>query len=208
MKSGGVGYVQPDGDDFPKMEQVNEFAIQAGGFPMHTWLDGLSDGEQAIEELLDLAMSKGVAALNIIPDRNWNIADGPTREKKVAELHKVVEIANRRDLPVMVGTELNAHGQRFVDDFDTPEMAPLFDTFQRGAFILHAHTVLQSAAGLGYLSNWAAHHFDAVAAKNDFFAKVGEHVLYPDIVATGMIDDELAPDRVFEILTALDPTTV
>ena len=206
MKSGGVGYMQPDGKDFPAMDQVNQFAIQAGGFPMHTWLDGTSDGESAIEELLDLAMGKGVAALNIIPDRNWNIADAEIKARKVAELHKVVDVANKRDLPVMVGTELNAFGQRFVDDFDTPEMAPLFETFQRGAFILHAHTVLQSAAGLGYLSNWAKHHFPTVAAKNVYFATLGEAVLYPDVVATAMIDDELTPTRVLEILTALDPT--
>jgi len=208
MKSGGVGYVQPDGDDFPKMEQVNQFAIDAGGFPMHTWLDGLSDGERAMEELLDLAMGKGVAALNIIPDRNWNIADPAVKAQKVDALHKVVEIANRRDLPVMVGTELNAHGQPFVDDFDVPEMAPLFDTFQKGAFILHAHTVLQGAAGLGYLSPWAKHHFPTTAAKNDYFAQLGEAVLYPDVVATGMVDSELTPERVLEILTALDPTEV
>ncbi len=206
MKSDGVGYVQPDGNDFPAMEQVNQFAIQAGGFPMHTWLDGTSDGETAIDELLALAMGKGVAALNIIPDRNWNIADAEVKARKVAELHKVVEIANKLDLPVMVGTELNAFGQPFVDNFDVPEMAPLFETFQKGAFILHAHTVLQSAAGLGYLSNWAKQHFPSVAAKNEFFAKLGETVLYPDVVAIGMIDDELTPDRVLEILTALDPT--
>jgi hypothetical protein len=208
MKSGGVGYVQPDGKDFPKMEQVNQFAIEAGGFPMHTWLDGTSDGEEAIEELLALSMSKGVAALNIIPDRNWNIADAAVKERKVKELHKVVEVANGLDLPVMVGTELNAFGQPFVDNFDVPEMAPLFDTFQRGAFILHAHTVLQSAAGLGYLSTWAGHHFPTTSAKNDFFAALGEAVLYPDVVATGMVDDELSPERVLEILSALDPTAV
>jgi hypothetical protein len=206
MKAGGVGYVQPDGKDFPRMEQVNEFAIASGGFPMHTWLDGLSEGEQAIEELLDLAMGKGAAALNIIPDRNWNIADPAVKAKKVAELHKVVRIANERHLPVIVGTELNAYGLPFVDDFDAPEMAPLFETFQKGAFILHAHTVLQSAAGMGYLSSWARHHFDSVAAKNAFFAELGRDVLYPDIVAIELVDSELKPARVLEILSALDPT--
>jgi hypothetical protein len=176
MKSGGVGYVQPDGKEFPKMEAVNQFAIEAGGFPMHTWLDG-----------------------------TWNIKDPATRELKVKKLHEVVAIANRLDLPVMVGTELNAHGQPFVDNFDVREMAPLFETFQKGAFILHAHTVLQSAAGLGYLSDWAKRNFETVAAKNDFYAEVGRDVLYPDIVAIEMIDSELKPERVLEILRAVDP---
>ncbi|MBX3178634.1 MAG: hypothetical protein KF886_14840 [Candidatus Hydrogenedentes bacterium] len=208
MKSGGVGYVQPDGADFPRMEQVNQFAVESGGFPMHTWLDGLSDGEQAIEELLDLAMGKGAAALNIIPDRNWNIADPAVRAKKVEALHHVVRIASDRNLPVMVGTELNAHGQPFADNFDAPEMAPLFDSFQRGAFILHAHTVLQSVGGMGYLSPWAARHFPGAVERNAWFAKLGAEVLYPDVVAAEMVDDELAPDRVLEILSAVDPTDV
>lgn len=208
MKSGGVGYVQPDGKDFPRMEQVNQFAIESGGFPMHTWLDGLSEGEQAIEELLDLATSKGAAALNIIPDRNWNIADPEVKAKKVAELHKVVNIANQRHLPVMVGTELNAYGLPFVDNFETPEMAPLFETFERGACILHAHTVLQSVGGMGYLSAWATHHFPDTADRNVFYAQLGDEVLYPDVVASERVDAELPPDRVLEILTALDPTEV
>lgn len=206
MKSGGVGYVQPDGKDFPKMEQVNAFAIAEGGFPMHTWLDGTSDGEQAMDELLDLAMAKGAAALNIIPDRNWNIKDPAVKALKVEKLHAVVAIANARDLPVMVGTELNAFGLPFVDNFDAPEMAPLFETFQKGAYILHAHTVLQTIGGMGYLSDWAKHHFDSAAAKNEFYATLGHDVLYPDVVASERVDDELKPMRVLEILSALDPT--
>ncbi len=206
MKSGGVGYVQPDGKDFPAMEKVNQFGIEAGGFPVHTWLDGTTEGEEAIEELLDLSISQGVAALNIIPDRNWNISDPEIKARKVNELHRVVDIANGLGLPVLVGTELNAFGLPFVDNFDTPEMAPLFETFQKGAFILHAHTVLQSAADLGYLSNWAKQNFSSTAAKNDFFAKLGEAVLYPDILTADMLNDGLAPERVLEILTALDPT--
>ena len=46
-----------------------------GALPCATWLDGTSAGEQAIDELLDLLIGKGAVALNIIPDRNWNIAD-------------------------------------------------------------------------------------------------------------------------------------
>ncbi|MDP2325680.1 MAG: hypothetical protein Q8N51_16870, partial [Gammaproteobacteria bacterium] len=169
------------------------------------WLDGLSDGEQAIEELLDLAMGKGAAALNIIPDRNWNLSDPALKARKVAELHKVVRIANERHLPVIVGTELNAYGQPFVDNFDVPEMAPLFETFQQGAFILHAHTVLQTVAGMGYLSDWATRHFPAAADRNAYFARLGAEVLYPDVVASEMVHTELHPDRVLEILCALDP---
>ena len=67
MKRGGVGYVQPDSGSFPLMADTNRFILAAGGMPVHTWLDGTSDGEQAIEELLDVAMSTGAVALNVIP---------------------------------------------------------------------------------------------------------------------------------------------
>ncbi|MHC4517170.1 MAG: PHP domain-containing protein, partial [Planctomycetota bacterium] len=53
MKRGGVGYVQPDKGSFPLMADTNRFIGASGGMPVHTWLDGTSDGEQAIEELLD-----------------------------------------------------------------------------------------------------------------------------------------------------------
>ena len=85
-------------------------------------------------------------------------------------------------------------------------MVTLLVGTQKGAFILHAHTVLQSAAGLGYLSDWAKNNFDSVAAKNEFYAEVGRDVLYPDIVAIEMIDSALKPARVLEILRAVDPT--
>jgi len=54
MKRGGVGYVLPDKGSFPLMADTNQFIAASGGMPVHTWLDGTSDGEQAIEELLDL----------------------------------------------------------------------------------------------------------------------------------------------------------
>jgi len=68
MKRGGVGYVQPDHGSFPKMADLNAFILASGGIPVHTWLDGTSDGEQEIEALLDVAMSTGAAAINVIPD--------------------------------------------------------------------------------------------------------------------------------------------
>ncbi|MBN2131377.1 MAG: hypothetical protein JW741_17885, partial [Sedimentisphaerales bacterium] len=45
MKRGGVGYVRPDKGSFPQMADTNRFILAAGGMPVHTWLDGTSDGE-------------------------------------------------------------------------------------------------------------------------------------------------------------------
>jgi hypothetical protein len=174
MKAGGVGYVQPSGPDFPTMERINQFTLACGGLPVFAWLDGTTEGETAIEELFDLHLSLGAAAVNVIPDRNWNIKDPDTRAKKSAKLHEFVALARERNLPVLAGTEMNAYGQPFVDNFGAPEMQPLADAFIEGAQILYAHTILQGMAGMGYLSEWARSRFDSTKAKNAFFRQLGE----------------------------------
>ena len=59
MKKGGVGYVQPDSGSFPKMADMNQFVLLSGALPTITWLDGTSDGECAIEELVEVSRSTG-----------------------------------------------------------------------------------------------------------------------------------------------------
>ena len=118
MKRGGVGYAQPGPDTFPNIDEVNRLIVACGALPCAAWLDGTTSGEQAIEELLELLISKGAAALNIIPDRNWNISDPEMRRIKVKKLYEVVELAQKLDLPLNVGTEMNSYGQRLVDDFE------------------------------------------------------------------------------------------
>jgi hypothetical protein len=169
MKRGGVGYVQPDSGSFPQVADTNRFILACGGMPTHTWLDGASDGEQAIEELLDVAMNTGAVALNIIPDRNYT----PGRQdQKVKNLYTVADIAQRRHLVVVGGTEMNSPGQKFVDDFSSAELAPLLPLFLKGSLIVYAHSILQPR-GLGYTSEWSARHFPSTADRNDFFEEVG-----------------------------------
>ncbi len=113
MKKGGVGYVPPSPEAFPTVEEFHSFIIGlAARSRASAWLDGTSAGEQAIDELLALLIDKGVVALNIIPDRNWNIADPETRKLKVGKLHEIVRIAGELDLPINVGTEMNSAGQQ------------------------------------------------------------------------------------------------
>lgn len=173
MKRGGVGYVQPGKGSFPLMADTNRFIIAAGGIPVHTWLDGTSDGEQAIEELLDVAMSTGAAAINVIPDRNYTPG---APDVKLRNLYAVVEVAEQRDLPVVMGTEMNSPGQKFVDDFGSAELSPLVPAFLKGAYIVYAHSVLQRTSGLGYVSEWAKKNFTSVRQKNEFFKEVGERL--------------------------------
>ncbi|MEZ4582006.1 MAG: hypothetical protein R3A10_10275 [Caldilineaceae bacterium] len=168
MKKGGAAYVPPGPDTFPKVEQFHAFVIGSGGIPCATWLDGTSPGEQALPELLDLLIGKGAATFNIIPDRNWNIADPAAKEVKVRNLYAAVEMAADNALPILVGTEMNSPGQPLVDQFDAPELAPVRDLFLDGAHFLYGHTMLGRYGTFGYTSDWAAVTLTPVAPPTRF----------------------------------------
>ena len=170
MKRGGVGYVQPDKGAFPLMADMNRFVAAAGGIPVLTWLDGTSEGERDIKELLEVSMSTGAAAINVIPDRNYTPG---AKDAKLANLYAVVELAEKLRLPVVMGTEMNSPGQKFVDELDTDELRPLAPIFLKGAHIVYAHSVLQQKCGLGYVSDWAARSFQNVEQKNRFYQNLG-----------------------------------
>jgi hypothetical protein len=177
MKRGGVGYIPPTPETFPTVEEVSQLAIACGALPCATWLDGTSVGEQAEAELLELLIAKGTAAINIIPDRNWNIADPEQRKIKVQKLYEVVALVQSLDLPIIVGTEMNAPGQKLVDDFDAPELAPVRQAFLDGADFLYGHTILQRALGQGYQSDWAKTHLPTRRQRNDFYTQLGRRIL-------------------------------
>ncbi len=173
MKRGGVGYVQPDKGSFPTMAQTNSFILEAGGIPTLTWLGGFSDAEKEIEKLLEISMNTGVAAVNLIPGRNFTPG---VKDQKLANLNHIAELAESLDLPVVVGTEMNSPGLKFVDDFKSKELGPLSHIFLKGAHIVYAHSVLQKQLGLGYVSKWAESNFLKTADKNDFYEKLGKYL--------------------------------
>jgi hypothetical protein len=172
MKQGGVGYVKPDSGSFPKMSEMNEFVLKCGAIPTFTWLDGCSKGEQSIEELIEVGRSSGVAAFNIIPDRNYTPGEV---NQKLENLNQVVKLTEDLGLPLLGGTEMNSPGQKFVDDFSSAELAPHHDVFLRGSWILHAHSTLQRYGNMGYLSEWAENQFAGTKAKNEFYSSFGEN---------------------------------
>jgi hypothetical protein len=198
MKQGGVGYVQPLGTDFPEMGAFNAFVRGAGAIPTVTWLDGLSPAEQRMERLLDIAMASGVGAINLIPDRNWNIADPDAKRRKVHELDRVISLAESLDLPVLVGTEMNAHGQKLVDEFDAPELASYGPVFLSGAHVIYGHTRLQEQAGMGYTSDWAGRNLVSASVRNVFYRSVGE-CLEPERAPA--IHPAMTPDQVLEAVS-------
>lgn len=196
MKAGGIGYVLPEGPGFPELEAVNAFVLANGAIPTMTWLDGTSPGEQAQSELMDVMAASGAAALNIIPDRNWNHADPAERRRKAELMNAVIAEAAARDWPILAGTEMNAPGQRQVDDFNAPEMARHRETFVEGARIFYAHTRMQAQAGMGLLSDWAGKCFATPRARNAFFAKLGAALEPGDAYGLSGVHLGLTPEEV------------
>ena len=133
MKKGGVGYMNPDPASFPTLEEMNKFILDCGAVPTVAWLNGLSGGEADPGKLLDLHMKYGARAITLIPDRNWNYADPAKRAKMAGELDRFIAAALERELPILAGTEMNAPGQKLVDDFSVPELAKHLNTFIAGA---------------------------------------------------------------------------
>jgi hypothetical protein len=194
MKKGGPGYVQPGKDSFPLMADMNQFALDCGAIPTITWLDGTSEGEQAIEELFQVATSTGAAAVNIIPDRNYTPG---VKSQTLQNLYDAVALAEKHDFPVVVGTEMNAPGNKFVDDFSTAELKPLVPVFLKGAHIVYAHSVLQRESGLGYLSDWAKMNFKTVVAKNDFYEKLGRQLQPAQEDKLHGLPSDVTPENIF-----------
>lgn len=202
MKQGGVGYIQPDATTFPTVEDFHRLIVACDALPCATWLDGLSEGEQAIEELLELLIGKGVVALNIIPDRNWNVPDPNLREIKVRNLYHVVDLARELDLPLNVGTEMNSFGQKLVDDFDAPELMPVRQAFLEGADFIYGHTVMQRALGLGYQSVWARAHLPTRRERNEFYRTVGQRIPpgKGGLLRLQGLNSEMTPTQMLEAL--------
>jgi hypothetical protein len=203
MKRGGVGYVQPSHDAFPRVEEFHRLITACGALPCAAWLDGTSAGEQAIEELLGLLLDQGVVALNVIPDRNWNLADPDERRRKVQHLYDVVRLAGELDLPLNVGTEMNSPGNKLVDDFSAPELAPVRQPFLDGAHFIYGHTALQRALGLGYQSSWAQSYLPIRRQRNEFYTRIG-YATQPGLAGLAMLrklDSNAYPD---EILRQVD----
>jgi hypothetical protein len=202
MKRGGVGYVQPDSGMFPSLETLHQLIEACGALPCGAWLDGTSAGEADAEEWLAFLVDQGAVALNIIPDRNWNIADPEAKRLKLGHLYRVVEAAQALDLPLNVGTEMNSFGQKLVDDFVAPELASVRQAFLDGAYFIYGHTTLQRAAGMGFMSDWAQSELPSRSARNQFYAEVG-HLVPPGAAGLDRLERLDATASPQEILSEL-----
>jgi hypothetical protein len=151
---------------------------------------------------LGLLIDKGTVAINIIPDRNWNIKDSKEKAIKLENLYHVIRVASDLDLPVLIGTEMNSYGQKLVDDISVPELAALKNEFLKGADFIYGHTQMQKQFGMGYQSPWALKCFKDRNAKNNFFTTAGQ-LIPPSgkaVVSYERISIDMAPDEVLSIL--------
>jgi hypothetical protein len=203
MKRGGVGYVQPGHDTFPPIDKLNAMIVECRALPCAAWLDGTTSGEEKMDELLTLLVDKGAAALNIVPDRNWDIADPDVRSVKLQKLYDVVRLAQEMDLPLNVGTEMNSFGQKLVDEFDAPALQPVRQVFIDGAYFIYGHTVMERRLGLGYQSEWARDQLPTRRERNQFYLQVGR-VVPVGKPGMSMLDGISSDDGPREILVRVE----
>ncbi len=204
MKHGGVGYSPPDEGSFPALDEVLEMTHACGALPSGGWVDGTSEGESDPMELFSFFREKGMPLMTIVPDRNWNIDDSEEKALKVSNLHEAVAAAEELEMPILVGTEMNKYGQKFVDTFSAPPLEPHRDSFLDGARTAWGHTLLKMTTGLGLESGWSKRHFDERAARNRFFRRVGRPPYpEPDVMARlARAAEGLTPEAVLDVLNA------
>lgn len=168
VKSGGLGYVQPSEDTFPPVDDFVSWVLSCRAIPVITWLDGTSEGESDPRAMIECLTAKGCAALNIVPDRNWNIKDPATQAVKVANLTAMVAAADEAQLPINIGTEMNKAGLPFVDDLAGPVLSRFRHSFLRGCQVMVGHSILLRYADVSYVT------YEAPAAeRNRLFGAVG-----------------------------------
>lgn len=194
-KRGGIAYVQPTENTFPSADNFIDWVSSCGAIPMITWLDGTSEGESDPKAMLECLISKGAGALNIIPDRNWNISDAADKAVKVAKLAEIVEVADAMDLPINIGTEMNKSGQPFVDELDGEILSKHKKSFLKGAKIMVGHSLLANFADFPYRGDKAFANFADIKEMNRFFEAVGGLPPITKIAAEKL--RKLSPDNAF-----------
>ena len=199
MKRGGLGYEQPTPKTFPALDTVIAMIRECRAIPMSAWLDGGLPGEQNPAEQLECLLSKKVEAVNIIPDRNWNFKDPDVQKKKVVELDRYMQAAQKLGLPVNIGTEGNKPGQRLVDDLNAEAVKRYRPVFLQGAQIMVGHTRLLRFADFSYIDEKAQNLFPERRQRNEFFASVGA-LPAPDQKTLQKLQD-MQPEKAFAYLS-------
>ena len=163
IKHGGVAYQQPGPGSFPEIGAFFDWVLDSGAIPMAAWRDGTSGGESDPAAWLDALEARGVASVNVVP----GLVTDPSR------LQRLMAEVTSRDLPVGVGTEMNADGLADYDDLDSALLAPYRAAFVAGAEVFVGHTILARYAAFPYCGAAAVTRYPDRARRNEFFAAVG-----------------------------------
>ncbi len=131
VKNSGPGYVKPDTQNFPTIDEFIKMVNESKGIVVGNWLDGTNEGEKNPEEFLEFMVSRGIKIFTIIPERNWNISNPQEKAIKVNNLEKFMAACKKMNIPVVCGTEMNKFGQPFVDNYASPELKKYLDWFEK-----------------------------------------------------------------------------
>jgi len=123
-------------------------------------------------------------------------------DTKLKNLYEAVVLAEKYDLVLVVGTEMNSPGQKFVDDFDSDELKPLLPKFLASAKIIYAHSVLQRQCGMGYCSEWVRANLADRKQRNEFYEQVGEAIDPAGEDELSQLNDKMSDVEVLEKINA------
>jgi len=194
VKRGGIGYERPTAGTFPPIEDFILWVRDCRALPTVAWLDGTSAGEADALTMLERLHALGACALNIIPDRNYRIANPDQRSVKVRKLAEIVAAAETLGFPINIGTEMNKDGQPFVDDTGAEALQPYHAAFMKGARIMVGHTILGRYADYAYVGEAAQIEFGTNAErKNAFFEAAGSLPPLTDTLARRL--ESLGPQK-------------
>jgi len=77
-------------------------------------------------------------------------------------------------------------------------LAPQLPIFLKSAYIISAHSVLQSRCRLGYTSAWTDKHFGTAERKNVFFEEVGATLKPEQEDTLAGLNSKASPDAILK----------
>lgn len=191
--------------DHPSAEAFFQAVRASGAIPCLCWQGGDTDGEKDAEQLLSDAEGWGARAVAVTPDGSWNLSDPEKKAQGLKALEELMVAARKRRMPILAGSRMNRPGQKFVDSFDAPEVAPYVREFTDSAYWLYGHTLLARALGYGVGSPWARLRLGRDRGRtNAFYLEVGK-TARPGSSLRRVLSGEGADSTPEEILNLLRP---
>ena len=106
------------------------------------------------------------------------------------------------DLPLNIGTEMNSHGQKLIDDFDAELLEPVKQDFIDGAYFVYGHTAMELLLEMGFNSEWAKQMLPLRSDRNNFYIEVGRSLPPGDagVAKASTVSPEHNPSDILRLL--------